>query len=151
MTLLCFSRSVASASFVTSWTVAHQAPLSMGLSKQQYRSGLPFPSPGDLPDPGVDDTGTLLTLRCNYGMVSLLGCMLIYGSNVILEVCCKIPSKLLRGRKGAPTLAFPPLLWVLDPPDVDAPITPSTQGWKTGARPPAGSMKESWEQLKAPL
>ena len=38
--------------FVTPWTVAHQALLSMGLSKQEYRSGLPFPSPGDLPDPG---------------------------------------------------------------------------------------------------
>ena len=38
--------------FVTPWTVAHQAPLSMGFSRQQYRSGLPFPSPGDLPNPG---------------------------------------------------------------------------------------------------
>ena len=36
----------------TPWTVAHQAPLSMGFSRQQYWSGLPFPSPGDLPDPG---------------------------------------------------------------------------------------------------
>ena len=32
---------------------AHQAPLSMGFSKQEYWSGLPFPSPGDLPDPGI--------------------------------------------------------------------------------------------------
>ena len=39
--------------FVTLWTVAHQAPLSMGSSSQEYRSGLPFPSPGDLPDPGI--------------------------------------------------------------------------------------------------
>ena len=38
--------------FVTSWTAAHQAPLSMGFSRQGYWSGLPFPSPGDLPDPG---------------------------------------------------------------------------------------------------
>ena len=36
------------------WTVAHQAPLSMGFSRQQYWSGLPFPSPGDLPDPGIE-------------------------------------------------------------------------------------------------
>ena len=35
------------------WTVAHQAPLSMGFSRQEYWSGLPFPSPGDLPDPGI--------------------------------------------------------------------------------------------------
>ena len=38
---------------VTPWTVAHQAPLSMGFSGQEYWSGLPFPSPGDLPDPGI--------------------------------------------------------------------------------------------------
>ena len=39
--------------FVTPWTVACQAPLSMGFSRQEYRSGLPFPSPGDLPDSGI--------------------------------------------------------------------------------------------------
>ena len=39
--------------FATPWTVALQAPLSMGFSKQEYWSGLLFPSPGDLPDPGV--------------------------------------------------------------------------------------------------
>ena len=38
----------------TSWTVARQAPLSMGFSRQEYWSGLPFPSPGDLPDPGIE-------------------------------------------------------------------------------------------------
>ena len=37
----------------TLWTVTHQAPLSMGFSRQEYLSGLPFPSPGDLPDPGI--------------------------------------------------------------------------------------------------
>ena len=36
------------------WTVAHQAPLFTGFSRQEYWSGLPFPSPGDLPDPGVE-------------------------------------------------------------------------------------------------
>ena len=38
----------------TPWTVAHQAPLSMGFSRQEYWSGLPFPSLGDLPDPGIE-------------------------------------------------------------------------------------------------
>ena len=38
----------------TLWTVAFQAPLSMGFSRQEYWSGLPFPSPGDLPDPGIE-------------------------------------------------------------------------------------------------
>ena len=35
------------------WTVGHQAPLSMEFSRREYRSGLPFPPPGDLPDPGI--------------------------------------------------------------------------------------------------
>ena len=40
--------------FVTPWTVAYQAPPSMGFSRQEYWSGLPFPSPGHLPDPGIE-------------------------------------------------------------------------------------------------
>jgi len=40
--------------FVTPWTVAYQAPPSMGFSRQECWSGLPFPSPGDLPDPGIE-------------------------------------------------------------------------------------------------
>ena len=40
--------------FAIPWTVAHQAPPSMGFSRQEYWSGLPFPSPGDLPDPGME-------------------------------------------------------------------------------------------------
>ena len=36
------------------WTVAYQAPLSMGFSRQEYWSGLPFPFPGDLPNPGIE-------------------------------------------------------------------------------------------------
>ena len=40
--------------FETSWTVALQAPPSVGFSRQEYSSGLPVPSPGDLPDPGIE-------------------------------------------------------------------------------------------------
>ena len=40
--------------FATLWTVACQAPLSMGFSKQEYWSGLQLPSPGDLPNPGME-------------------------------------------------------------------------------------------------
>ena len=47
------SRSVVSNS-VSPWTVAHQAPLSMGFSKQEYWSGFPCPPPGDLPDPEIE-------------------------------------------------------------------------------------------------
>ena len=39
---------------VTPWTVAHQAPLSMGFSRQEYWSGFLFPFPGDLPNPGIE-------------------------------------------------------------------------------------------------
>ena len=49
---LLFSLSVSS--FVIPWTVACQNPSSMGFSRQEYWSGLPFPSPGDLPDPGIE-------------------------------------------------------------------------------------------------
>ena len=51
---MCSVTSVMSDSFSIPCTVAHQASLSMGFSRQQYWSGLPFPSPGDLPDPGLE-------------------------------------------------------------------------------------------------
>ena len=46
--------------FETLWTIAHQAPLSMGFSRHEYWSGLPFPSPGDLPDTGIEP-GSLMS------------------------------------------------------------------------------------------
>ena len=46
--------------FVTPWTVAYQTPPSMGFFSQEYWSGLPFPSPGDLPDPGIELTSLYL-------------------------------------------------------------------------------------------
>ena len=45
---------------MTPWTVAYQAPPSMGFSKQEYWSELPFPSPGDLPDPGTEPASPAL-------------------------------------------------------------------------------------------
>ena len=50
------SSSVTPTSFITPWTVAHQAPLSMGFPRQEYWSGWPIPSSGDLPDPGMEST-----------------------------------------------------------------------------------------------
>ena len=46
--------------FATPWTVAYQTPLSLGFSRQEYWSGLPFPSPGDLPNPGIESGSPLL-------------------------------------------------------------------------------------------
>ena len=54
--LLLFNCQVVSNSFATLWTAASQAPLSMGLPSQEYWSGLPFPSPGNLPSIGTEPT-----------------------------------------------------------------------------------------------
>ena len=50
--------------FATAWTVAHQAPLSMGFSRQEYWSGLPFPYPGDLPNPEIKPGSPALQANC---------------------------------------------------------------------------------------
>ena len=56
--------------FVTPWTVVYQAPPSIGFSRQECWSGLPFPSPGDLPDPGIEPGSPTLQAdalpSCNY-------------------------------------------------------------------------------------
>ena len=59
---LCVSQSAMS-DFVTPWTVACQFPLSIELSRQEYWSGLPFPFPGNLPDPGVEPRSPVLEGR----------------------------------------------------------------------------------------
>ena len=56
--------------FVTLWTVVCQAPLSMGFSRQEYWSGLPFLSPGDLPDPGIEPRSPALEAGAWIAMVS---------------------------------------------------------------------------------
>ena len=50
-------------SFATLWTLAHQAPLSMNFSRQEYWNGLPFPTPGGLPDPGINPESPALAGR----------------------------------------------------------------------------------------
>ena len=57
--------------FVTPWTIALQAPLSMGFSRQGYWSGLPFPSPGDLPNPGIEPVSPVVpALQADYLLLS---------------------------------------------------------------------------------
>ena len=59
MIVVCVSCSVMSDSAIP-WTVAHQAPLSLEFSRQEYWSGLPFLSAGDLPDPGIEPASPAL-------------------------------------------------------------------------------------------
>ena len=61
--MLDFSCSILSDSFATPWTIAHQAPLSMGFPGQEHWSGLPFPPPGDLPDLGIESVSPALANR----------------------------------------------------------------------------------------
>ena len=63
-------------SFVTPWTVARQAPLSMGFLRQKCWSGLPFPSAGDLPSPGIKPTSP--ALQADSLPLSHLGSHFIY-------------------------------------------------------------------------
>ena len=58
-------------SFVTLWTVAYQAPLSMGFPRQEYWSGLPFPPPGDRPDAGTEHSSPELQ-GVSYTVVSFM-------------------------------------------------------------------------------
>ena len=74
--LICL---ILSNSFVSPWTVAHQAPLSKGFSRQEYWSGLPFISPGDFPDPGIElvslalaDDSLLLSHQGSPGIMSII-------------------------------------------------------------------------------
>ena len=69
--------------FVTPWTVAHQAPPSMGFSRQEYWSGLPFPSPGDLPDPGIEPGSP--TLQADALPSELLGNRLISNNKQLVN------------------------------------------------------------------
>ena len=57
---MCVSHLFVSDSFVTPWTIAHQAPLSVGFLWQEYWNGLPRPSPGDLPNLGIKPRSSAL-------------------------------------------------------------------------------------------
>ena len=61
--LLLSSHRVMSNAFATPWTLAHQAPLSMGFPRQEYWSGLPFSSPGDFPKPGIEPRSPCICRR----------------------------------------------------------------------------------------
>ena len=60
--------------FATLWTVALQAPPSMGFSRQEYWRGLPFPSPGELPDPGIKPRSPALQADALTSETKWVGC-----------------------------------------------------------------------------
>ena len=66
----------------TQWTVALQAPPSMGFSRQEYWSGLPFPSPGDLPNPGIEPRSP--ELQADYFPTELLKIEVPYDPEISL-------------------------------------------------------------------
>ena len=86
----CFRRVRLSA---TPWTAAHQAPLSMGFSRREYWSGLPFPSPGDLPALGIEPRSLMsLTLAGGFSTPpatreALTPYSLVYKQNICVYVC----------------------------------------------------------------
>ena len=69
--------------FATPWTVTYQAPPSMGFSRQEYWSGLPFPPPGDFPDPGIE-TGSP-ALQANVLISEPLGYLKLSALKMTLE------------------------------------------------------------------
>ena len=80
--------------FATPWTVAYQAPPSMGFSRQEYWNGLPFPSPGDLPDPGIEPRSPALQAddltseppgKQNDWLLQLLLPILVGNNSVLLQ------------------------------------------------------------------
>ena len=77
--------------FLTPWTVAYQAPVSMGFSRQEYWSGLPFPSPGDLPNSGIKPESPTLQADALTseppGMPSAYLRLLIFLPAVLIPAC----------------------------------------------------------------
>ena len=133
--------------FATLWIVAYRAPLSMGFHRQEYWSGLPFPSPGDLPDPGMESTSP--AWQEDSLPLSLQGSLWTVVLEKILEnpLDCK-EIKLVNPKGNQPWIfirrtdaeAEAPILW---PPDV--------KSWLTRRDPDAGKTegkrKRGWQRM----
>ena len=76
--------------FATPWTAAYQAPPSMGFSRQEYWSGMPFPSPGDLPNPGIEPGSPALQADANtHTFFSILFSTMVY-HRILNTVLCAL-------------------------------------------------------------
>ena len=84
-------------SFVTPWTVTSQAPLFMGFPRQAYWSGLPFPTPGDPPDPGIKPSplalDSLLLRHQGFGRAKSIS----WTNEPFAAVKCNVPSEIYIG------------------------------------------------------
>ena len=105
--------------FATPWTVAYQAPLSLGFSRQEYSSGFPFPSPGDLPNPGTEPRSPALqadalpseppgkpSWQIDGEIMEIMRDFIFLGSKTTADGDCshEIKRRLLLGRKAMPSL-----------------------------------------------
>ena len=84
--------------FATPWTVAYHAPMSMEFSRQEYWSGLPFPSPGEFPNPGIEPRSSALQADSLLPeppgkSIFLTGCILQLEARLLSEVGSNIPSE----------------------------------------------------------
>ena len=113
--------------FVTARTVALQAPLSLGFSRQEYCSGLPFPSPGDLPDAGIEPPGLLHCRQILYHLIHQ-GSPRIPPKFSILSLSAHSRCEGGRSIFGPPLMAHPDL-WLNPTPSLVAMGT----GWKKDA------------------
>ena len=103
--------------FVTLWTVAHQSPLSMGFSRQEYESGLPRPPPGDLLDPGIKPSAlTSPALEVGYLSQAPLGKLTKLYSDLCDSMDCGLPGSSVHGIHKARKLE-----WVASPSPGDLP------------------------------
>ena len=131
---------------MTSWTVACQAPLSMGFSKQEYWSGLPCPSPGDLPNPGIEPRSPTLLADSllaepqgkpkNIGVGSLSLLQRIFPnqeSNQCLLHCRRILYQL--SYHASPQLIYPPEKIVPLSSDSSDSLNPTDKGWREADLP----------------
>ena len=95
--------------FATPWTVACQAPLSIGFSRQEYWNGLPFPSPGDLPDPGIElESLRSLALAGGFFTTSAISLVVQTAKNLPAMQFDLWVQKIPWGREWQPTPVFLP-------------------------------------------
>ena len=93
--------------FVTPWTTAHQAPLSMEFSRQCYWSGLPFATPGDLPDPGIEpQTPASPALAGRFFTTASSGRVMLRRSLVVAQEPKETPGSCVLRPEGASPSSF---------------------------------------------